>query len=173
MACRDVWNTWPSSLWSPQNPPDSPSGFCGARSPSCHVFHTSRQAMIKTYNIVTSWRVSLTRCIWWNYNWVINMRQNTKLLVFPLFVGMSAILDFPPYWNFHRVRFPPSVCVYFNVNTFLAGLCCLPNLLWFSVKYIFGQSRYLPGTSTCKLDYILLVFSTWYLCMCCPVFVCR
>ena len=25
-------------------------GFCGARSPEGHVFHTSRQAMIKTYN---------------------------------------------------------------------------------------------------------------------------
>ena len=25
-------------------------GFCGDRRPSCHVFHTSRQAMIKTYN---------------------------------------------------------------------------------------------------------------------------
>ena len=24
-------------------------GFCGDRRPSCHVFHTSRQAMIKTY----------------------------------------------------------------------------------------------------------------------------
>ena len=27
MACRDVWNTWPSGLRSPQNPPASPSGF--------------------------------------------------------------------------------------------------------------------------------------------------
>ena len=27
-------------------------GFCGARSPSCHVFHTPRQAMIKTYIIL-------------------------------------------------------------------------------------------------------------------------
>ena len=26
-------------------------GFCGDRRPSCHVFHTSRQAMIKTYII--------------------------------------------------------------------------------------------------------------------------
>ena len=25
-------------------------GFCGDRSPSCHVFHTSREAMIKTYS---------------------------------------------------------------------------------------------------------------------------
>ena len=27
MACRDVWNTWPLGLQSPQNPPASPSGF--------------------------------------------------------------------------------------------------------------------------------------------------
>ena len=27
MACRGVWNTWPSGLRSPQNPPASPSGF--------------------------------------------------------------------------------------------------------------------------------------------------
>ena len=27
-------------------------GFCGDQRPSCHVFHTSRQAMIKTYIIV-------------------------------------------------------------------------------------------------------------------------
>ena len=29
-------------------------GFWGARSPSCYVFHTSRQAMIKTYNRETA-----------------------------------------------------------------------------------------------------------------------
>ena len=29
-------------------------GFCGDQRPSCHVFHTSRQAMIKTYNIVAA-----------------------------------------------------------------------------------------------------------------------
>ena len=100
MACRDVWNTWPSGLrsigvgdcrrcwlhlckvttvlyyiflngraiigfnhglpWCVKymalGPPvaTKPSGFavgfCGDRRPSCHVFHTSRQAMIKTYN---------------------------------------------------------------------------------------------------------------------------
>ena len=55
MACLDVWNTWPSGLRSPQNPPASPSGFVvtggprGDRRPEGHVFHTSRQAMIKTY----------------------------------------------------------------------------------------------------------------------------
>ena len=32
-----------------QNPPASPSGFVYL-SPSCHVFDTSLQAMIKTYN---------------------------------------------------------------------------------------------------------------------------
>ena len=26
-------------------------GFCGDRSPSCHVFHTPRPSMIKTYNL--------------------------------------------------------------------------------------------------------------------------
>ena len=31
-------------------PSGFPVGFCGDRSPSCHVLHTSRQAMIKTYN---------------------------------------------------------------------------------------------------------------------------
>ena len=35
------------SLRSPQN--GFAVGFCGDRRPSCHVFHTSRQAMIKTY----------------------------------------------------------------------------------------------------------------------------
>ena len=28
-------------------------GFCGDRRTSCHVFHTSRQAMIKTYNMAS------------------------------------------------------------------------------------------------------------------------
>ena len=46
-------------------------GFCGARSPSCHVFHTSRQAMIKTYSKddirITSKKNSnlcITGCFW-------------------------------------------------------------------------------------------------------------
>ena len=38
-------------------------GFCGARSPSCHVFHTSRQAMIKTYNNPSPPRMGLSLAI--------------------------------------------------------------------------------------------------------------
>ena len=50
MACRDVWNTWSSGLWSPQNPTAKPEGFCGDRRPEGHEFHTTRLAMIKTYH---------------------------------------------------------------------------------------------------------------------------
>ena len=42
---------------------------------------------------------------WWNYSWVFDIRQSTKLSIFPLFRRMSAMLDFPPYWNFRHVGF--------------------------------------------------------------------
>ena len=38
MACRDVWNTWPSGLRSPQNPPASPSGFVVTGGPRAMYF---------------------------------------------------------------------------------------------------------------------------------------
>ena len=41
-------------------------GFCGDRRPSGHVFHTSRQAMIKTYNLV----YHDTPKIWWTHIWL-------------------------------------------------------------------------------------------------------
>ena len=38
MACRDVWNIWPSGLRSPQNPPASPSGFVVTGGPRAMYF---------------------------------------------------------------------------------------------------------------------------------------
>ena len=38
MACRDVWNTSPSGLRSPQNPPASPSGFVLTGGPRAMYF---------------------------------------------------------------------------------------------------------------------------------------
>ena len=31
---------------------------------------------------------------WWNYSWVVDIRRNTKLSIFPLFRRMSAMLEF-------------------------------------------------------------------------------
>ena len=85
---------------------------------------------------------------WWNYSWVIDKRRYAKLSIFPLLRRMSAMLDFPPYWNFRhvgfrRISFGPHLCfdfhylrVYFNVNPFLVGLCCLYNPIWLTVHYL-------------------------------------
>ena len=40
-------------------------GFCGDRSPSCHVFHTPRPSMIKTYSIYPSMLQYASRFLYW------------------------------------------------------------------------------------------------------------
>ena len=38
MACRDVWNTWPSGLWSPQNLTAKPEAFVATGGPRAMYF---------------------------------------------------------------------------------------------------------------------------------------
>ena len=86
---------------------------------------------------------------WWNYSWVVDIRRNTKLSIFPLFRRMSAMLDFrhigiSAMLGFRHIGFGHHLCfhhnqlrVYFNVNPVLEELCCLSNLLWLTVNYVF------------------------------------
>ena len=59
MACRDVWNILPEGLRSPQNPTAKPEGFVATGG---HVFHTSRQAMIKTYYSTSIRKIMVQNC---------------------------------------------------------------------------------------------------------------
>ena len=60
MACRDVWNTWPSGLRSPQNPPASPSGFVVTGGPRAMYFTHHGKPWLKP--ITKQRRLSLARC---------------------------------------------------------------------------------------------------------------
>ena len=53
MACRDGWNTWPSGLRSPQNPPASPSGFAVPGVPRAMYFtHHGKPWLKPTISII-------------------------------------------------------------------------------------------------------------------------
>ena len=53
MACRDVWNTWPSGLRSPQNPPASPSGFVVTGGPRAMYFTHHGKPWLKPISAFT------------------------------------------------------------------------------------------------------------------------
>ena len=57
MACRDVWNTWPSGLRSPQKPPASPSGFVVTGGPRAMYFTHHGKPWLKP--IAITWIIHL------------------------------------------------------------------------------------------------------------------
>ena len=61
MACRDVWNTWPSGLRSPQNPPASPSGFVVTGGPRAMYFTHHGKPWLKP---IPSYGVVLFKILW-------------------------------------------------------------------------------------------------------------
>ena len=116
--------------------PTKPSGFavrfCGARSPLCHVFHTSRQAMIKTYNkVFTTWDWLAKYLFWqfhkkWPFYNKMALYYKTFLSGIPLIIrygiddekliinqGFRCFSNGGQYcyeWSNHRYGTPKGIC---------------------------------------------------------------
>ena len=131
-------------------------GFCGDRRPSCHVFHTSRQAMIKTYNIAlgiaitvkksnsTKWNrcslnipsvvmqiSGLTKCwFWWEFSWEVTGVTKS----FPFYILIDILTSDTIYRSNLKYRF--SICIAYryavlqNAHVWLKLL----HFIWLSSK---------------------------------------
>ena len=84
MACRDVWNTWHKGLRSPTD--GEAGGFCGDQRPEGDVFHTSRQAMIKTF-----YSTSIRKIMVQNWSYFTQMKSTTTAIDDGTSLGLAVL----------------------------------------------------------------------------------
>ena len=143
MACRDVWNTWPSGPRSPQNPPASPSGFVVTGGPRAMYFTHHGKPWLKPITLTdfpTS--IRLTSLALWQSNDCPSASKATLMNMDKYFMW----IHYERLHNHNKAKHNETVCIFL-------GIYCItpqpaPGITWLLSNMVALHSHYTWHAST-------------------------